>query len=79
MTYETIVGLHLNINRIRWQRVHEVSQAIAVANSNEDMPDEYFDAMASYKSQVEDMKARENLKRMEARLMEEARRNPRGW
>lgn len=66
------MGLHLHINRTRWQRAHEVRQGIEIAFNNKDpLPSSYFEAIASSRAEALEMEDEENCRRAEARFASE--------
>ena len=69
------MGLQLNINRIRWQRAHEVAQGIAIALSREQLPKQYFEAIALNPGDAEKMEAEENARRAMAKAQNDFQGN----
>jgi hypothetical protein len=60
-------GLWLGINAVRWQRVHEVFQALRMANSSGDLPADYYRAISASEKEAEDLRLKENSQRQNAR------------
>ena len=67
MTYETFVSLWLNMGRARLQHAAAIYQGVSYLFSTADLPLEYFDAVAAFEEQSEEMAFDAQVERDRAR------------
>jgi hypothetical protein len=72
--YDEWVGLWLNIERIRLQRAADTWRGHAAALSTGKIPKAWFDALAAYPEQADELEYVTNMERLTA-----AARARRGW
>jgi hypothetical protein len=74
LTYADMVGLELNLPRVRLTQALALAQALSVANSNEPLTRDWADALSSSPDAVDDLLFQMNSARADAKA-----RAKHGW
>lgn len=69
MTYETFIGLWLNVPRIRYERAAMILAGTQAAGNNEQLDAIYGDALARFPSEIGDVMYEINAARAVAKSM----------
>lgn len=74
LPYETVVGLTENLERLLYRQALPVLFGVQAAQSNNDLPQAWFDALAEHETQIKRLEGESNIERAHRRAL--ARRGP---